>query len=223
MTTHDLPKGFRMERGLVWPDMDKACAKVIFDMSADLEVAMNFVTSDSRKVCVQAGGNCGVWPRALAPLFGTVYTAEPHPLNFVALTMNTAGLPNVVRLQAAFGYDRDLIKLALADHELENCGAFFVERGGYIPTLRIDDLHLRECGLIYLDIEGMEQNALRGAEHTIRQCRPTIIVEDKGLSEKYGTAKGDCEKWLEAEFEYVVAKRIHRDVILIHASLIGID
>lgn len=214
-----LPKGFRVERELLWPDMDTACAKVIFDMQRDLDVVMKRVRR--RKACVQAGGNCGVWPRALASLFEVVYTAEPHPLNFTALAANTAELQNVVRLQCAFGYDRDLIKLDSAEHEKANCGAFYVQRGGFVPTLRIDDLALPECGLIYLDVEGFEQNALRGAQWTIRNCAPVIVIEDKGLSEKYGTAKGDCEKWLASEFGYAVAERIHRDVVLVPASLVG--
>lgn len=218
MTT-TIPKGFKLVRGLVWPEFDIDCARVIFDMERDLEEVWTYIGPDGFTNCVQAGGNCGIWPRALAKRFKTVYTAEPHPLNFVALTANTAGMPNVVRFQCAFGYERGMIKMALAEHELANCGAFFVESGGYIPTLRIDDLALRECGLIYLDIEGMEQKALEGAMETIARCRPVIVIEDKGLSEKYGTAKGDCETWLAYVFRYSVAKRINRDVILVPESL----
>jgi len=202
--------------------MDRDCAKVIFDMEKDLDHVWPYVGPDGFTNCVQAGGNCGIWPRALAKRFETVYTAEPHPLNFVALTINTAELPNVVRFQAAFGHDRGAkIRLALQEHEAANCGAFYVESGGRIPTMCIDDLALKECGLIYLDIEGSEQNALVGATQTIERCRPVIVIEDKGLSRRYGTEKGDCERWLDDCFEYVVAKRVHRDVILIHASLIG--
>ena len=217
----DVPRGFRMERGLLWPAMDEACAKVIFDTQKDLDIALQYVKSFD--ACVQAGGNCGVWPRVLASKFNRVYTAEPHPANFTALAWNTAGLQNVIRLQCAFGNERGFVKLELADDESANCGAFFVARDGHIPTLLIDDLGLQSCGLIYLDIEGYEMKALRGAEATIRTCRPAIVIEDKGLSKKYGTKKGDCEKWLETEFDYVVAERIRRDVILVHASSAGVD
>ena len=154
-----------------------------------------------------------MWPIALAKEFETVYTFEPHPLNFVALTVNTAHLPNVVRTQAALGVMPDLIRLELASHELANCGAFYVASGGQIPVVRIDDFQYPACDLLYLDIEGFELNALQGAVKTIIRHRPTIVIEDKGLSEKYGSQQGDAEKWL-AGIGYVVAERVHKDVVL---------
>jgi len=216
-----VPNGFRVERGLLWPAMDQHCAKVIFDTQKDLEVALRYVSSFD--ACVQAGGNCGVWPRALAAKFRHVYTAEPHPINFTALAWNTAHLPNVVRLQCAFGNERGSVRLHLADDESANCGAYFVADDGHIPTLRIDDLGLQSCGLIYLDVEGYEMKALQGAEATIRSCRPAIVFEDKGLSKKYGARRGDCEKWLMSAFDYVVTERVRRDVILVHASRTAAD
>ena len=106
----------------------------------------------------------------------------------------------------------------LADDERANCGAYFVAGDGPIPMLRIDDLGLQSCGLICLDIEGYEMKALRGAQATIRRCRPAVVIEDKGLSKKYGGRRGECEKWLGSEFGYVAAERVRRDVILVHAS-----
>lgn len=229
-----IPRGFRQiwpggpgfERGMLWPAFDVKCSRVIFNMADDLDEVMKYLqpnasrrpTGPQRRVCIQAGGNCGVWPIKLSSLFDTVYTAEPDPQNFTALAFNTAHLPNVVRLQAAFGFERDKVKTALDDHELDNCGAYYLERGGYVPTIRIDDLNAHGVDLIYLDIEGFERIALEGADNTIRRCRPLIVIEDKGLSERYGSKQGDCEKWLEKTFDYVVLKRVHRDVILGYAA-----
>jgi len=42
----------------------------------------------------------------------------------------------------------------------------------------IDDLGLAACHLLKLDIEGMEVEALRGAEQTVRAHRPLIYVEN---------------------------------------------
>jgi FkbM family methyltransferase len=225
MSALEMPKGFRLERGLLWPAADEHCSKVVFKMADDLEFVMKYCqpksetpTGPQRRVAIQAGGNCGVWPRELAKSFDTVYTAEPNPSNFAALVFNTIGLPNVVKMQCAFGYKRELIKTELPDHETNNCGAFYVEAGGVVPTIRIDDLALNNVDLIYLDIEGAEMLALRGAEETIRRNRPLIVIEDKGLSERFGFAQGRAEEWLTEAFEYVVLKRIHRDVILGYAA-----
>jgi FkbM family methyltransferase len=207
-----IPKGFRLERGLLWPAYDTKCARVVFKMANDLDVVMRHV-GPKPKAVVQAGGNCGVWARALAPLFETVYTFEPDPMNFTALTHNVSDFSNVVKFQAALGFGREHIKMGRADFEVDNCGAMYVEEGGVIPTLRIDDLNLRACELLYLDIEGYEVPALFGAVNTIRNCKPIIAIEDKGLSEKYGYRQGEAETWLAENCGYVVLERVHKDVV----------
>ena len=54
---------------------------------------------------------------------------------------------------------------------------------GDIPTILIDDLDLAVLDFIKLDVEGYELRALRGAEATLKRCRPVVMFEDK---EKYG-------------------------------------
>ena len=102
--------------------------------------------------------SCGVWPAWLADHFETVYTFEPDRENFRCLVQNVPD--NVVCFQSALGYQRKLIDL---HRDPVNCGAYFVEKEGTIPTLRIDDLELPACDLIVLDVEGMEADALQGA------------------------------------------------------------
>lgn len=146
-----------------------------------------------RRVVVQAGGNLGIWAKRLSGIFKTVYTAEPDSLAFECLTANTNGLGNVVRLQAALGSDRRLVDLRYIPHR---SGATYVDGSGIIPTLRIDDLGLTVCDLLYLDIEGMELPAFIGAEQTIKICRPVIAFEDKQHGARYGVAEGEIARWL---------------------------
>lgn len=220
----DLPPGFTILNGLMWPTFDEKCGRVVFGMARDLDNVMRYIPpngtprGDQRHVAVQAGGNCGVFPRALAKMFETVYTFEPDPENFTALVYNTAELKNVIRLQAALGDEHGRTGLALADHEPNNCGAYFLAGQGPIPVLRIDDLILPDCNLIYLDIEGYELRALRGARATIDKFHPVIALEDKGLSEQYGTKQGAVISYLESQHQYVVLERVHKDVILGYAS-----
>lgn len=183
-------------------------------MESDLDRVLPFVKK--RGVVIQAGGNCGVWPRRLAREFETVYTFEPHPANFAALAFNTASMLNVVRFQAALGNVPQLIKLELAPHEKNNGGAFYVQPGGYVPTLRLDDMGFESCDLLYLDIEGFELPAIMGADDLIKKTKPVIAVEDKGLSEKYGFKQGAISAWL-ADLGYREAVRFHRDIVFIAA------
>lgn len=201
-----------MERGFLWPAHDHDCAAVVFDMAADLDAVYGHCRSFA--VAVQAGGNCGVWPAAIGRRFEIVYTFEPDPMNFRCLCAN-APAENVVKFNAALGAVHGMLEM---DRQAGNCGAHSVSdgpRGGCIPTMRVDDLALEVCDLIYLDVEGYELRALQGASSTIDKCRPTIAVEDKGLSERYGSARGEIERWLESNFNYRVVARPHRDVVLV--------
>jgi FkbM family methyltransferase len=46
-----------------------------------------------------------------------------------------------------------------------------------VRQLTLDSLQLDRCDLIKLDVEGMEEEALAGAEGTINRCKPILYVE----------------------------------------------
>lgn len=50
------------------------------------------------------------------------------------------------------------------------------ETASFIKTGCIDDYRLENVGFIKLDIEGAEREALKGAECTIKRCRPILAV-----------------------------------------------
>lgn len=132
-----------------------------------------------RTAAVQAGGNLGIFPKRLASEFATVYTFEPDPDIFEMLMAN-APERNIVKVQAALGENRGLVGTSRVrrdgkpnNHE----GITHVVPEGTIPTFLIDDLALPVCDLIYLDIEGFELYALRGAQETLARCRPVVVVE----------------------------------------------
>lgn len=178
--------------GLKWPDEDNHCYQVAFDTTG-LDVALTHCKS--LRTAVQAGGNCGAWPKKMSKIFDTVYTFEPHCTNFRYLVENVPE-ENVVKMQAALGCEGDLVHMNLADDQTGNMGAFHVKPGGIIPTISIDDLGLKDVDLIYLDIEGSEYFALLGATRTILKYRPVIGLEMNGLATRYGHEEDDILKWL---------------------------
>ena len=169
---------------------------------------------EKKGVVVQAGANWGYWPLRLACMFDTVYTFEPDPVCFAALTANTRDMLNVVRFQAAVGIDRELVKVVAEDDD--TTGNQYVQVGGIIPTLRIDDLALPECDLIYLDVEGSEYAAFGGAMETILRCRPVVAFE---VCKKYNNdgssppKNGVVQKMLET-VGYEYEGKIGRDVVM---------
>lgn len=207
-----IPEGYRLEQGLLWPDDDQKCAAAVFGTVPDIHHAFNHVRAT--QLVVQAGGNMGVWPRALSGLFSRVVTFEADPRNYRALVWNTTGYDNILAMPCALGGRQSWVSTEAPPSEEGNAGALRVGRGDTVPMIALDSLQLPACDMIYLDIEGFEFDALVGATETIIRHRPVIAFEDKGLSEHYGVKKGAAEHYLSG-LKYKVVARPHRDVVMV--------
>lgn len=204
--------GGKLLGGFWWPEADLNCwCATLAVLDEDVAQALNF--TPRRGTCIQAGGNVGAFAARFARHFEIVRTFEPDDRNFHFLRYN-AGYPNVRPYLAALG-ETSGGTVSLIDC-VSNIGKVRVDPGGIgcIPLMAIDDLNT-DCDLIYLDLEGYEMKALRGAADTIRRCRPTVVIEDNGLSECYGVPQGETPAWLCREFGYSIAAQTGRDVILI--------
>ncbi len=72
--------------GDYWPYSDTECRPAALAQYKDLDVAI--AQCRSKDAIIQAGGNCGIFPRYLAGVFKRVYTFEPDADNFLCLNMN---------------------------------------------------------------------------------------------------------------------------------------
>lgn len=164
--------------GWTWPKDDVRCWRC-FQRTYDLpQSILKYVTN--KKVCVQAGGNTGVYVKQFADVFETVYTFEPESLNFYCLTENLKQYDNTVEYNAFVGQkNKPPASIVRFDTKKDpNTGKFRIgEEAGTIPVMSIDELNLQFCDLIQLDIEGAEYNALLGAEETIKKFKPIICLE----------------------------------------------
>lgn len=185
-------ENIELKEGWYWPTKDTKCWNWLQN-EKDLPLEISNLVK-SKRVMIQAGGNCGFYTKLYAQLFETVYTFEPDELNFQCLVMNLAGL-NVYKQQACLGDERKLLALTTSK---KNIGCYGVDttKLGQIPTLMIDDLGLDTCDLIHLDIEGWEFPALRGAVNTIKRCSPVIALEWMDHGAKFGFNQTDIEHWL---------------------------
>ena len=165
---------YRLYNGLIVPsrDADKIVRRRVLQADRAIKALPLFV--EKRRVCVEAGGNWGLWPLRLADMFETVYTFEPDHACFTALVNNCRHKPNVVCIQAALGQCHGLVDL---ERDIDTTGNQHIKEGGIYPTLTIDALGLPICDLIYLDVEGCEFDALWGAWATILRCKPIVVFE----------------------------------------------
>lgn len=201
--------------GWWWPAIDTDARPVITADCADaVKAVLRHV--EGRELILQAGANVGLYPLALADHFQKVVTFEPDPLNAECLIRNLMArdsLKRVTALVAALGETQG----GTCDMRVvtpHNVGAHRVAFGqGKIPVWAIDELPLKACDCIWLDLEGSELFALKGAEKTIETFSPVICAEDKGLDHKFfGVPPGALQEWLGAR-GYAEVDRIGNDKI----------
>jgi FkbM family methyltransferase len=178
-----------------------------------LELQQHFARLSRRRSCVQAGGHIGIWPRVLSGVFAHVYTFEPEAENFACLTRN-APAGNVY---AARGFLGDRHGGHALEHHGSSTGGHQVGASGPIPTWMVDDLALKDCDAMFIDVEGFEAWVIMGAMKTIARCRPLLVLEENKQMLRRGRVYGDLERML-APAGYRLLARVGEDVVLGHGS-----
>jgi FkbM family methyltransferase len=133
-----------------------------------------FMNLRNNKVCVTAGGNCGMYTRFYSRIFDVVYVFEPDALNFHCLVNNNQ-TDNTIKINAALGAQAGFT--SLKRRTMSNVGMHVIDGQGFIPIMSLDDFRLPVLDFLQLDVEGYEEQALAGAKNTIARCRPVIVVE----------------------------------------------
>ncbi len=138
---------------------------------------------DNFNICVQAGGNLGLYPRLLSQMFNFVFTYEPDFVNFEYLKINTEHAANVFAYNSALGETKGTLQLQSGPPDNFGMHKIVFENTfntTTVPVTTIDiDHSTTGCDLIFLDIENYEYYALKGALLTIKQHKPVVIVENE--------------------------------------------
>lgn len=199
--------------GFWWPEADEAARPALMrEVGPAVEEVLRHVRG--RLCIVQAGGNVGVYPLALADHFRRVITFEPDPVNVRCLWLNVAARDTFRRIDARnaalgewFG------SCGVEEVEPGNCGAHRIRPDeGQVVMMPLDGMALIACDAIWLDVEGYELPALRGAQETLERFSPVIIVEDKGHGAAFGCSPEELTAWLQAR-RYEQVSRVGRDKI----------
>ena len=157
----------------MWPAADQICYDCILQDVPFLEAAAKRCPRHRR--AIQAGGNAGMYPLALANHFGRVVTFEPEETNHYCLVENTKDRDNIEVHNAALGNSHQAVKLW---GWAPNSGSWEVAGAGTIPQMKLDDFGYDDVDFVQLDIQGCEWQALMGGEQTIKRCRPVLMVEE---------------------------------------------
>ncbi len=139
------------------------------------------------RTAVDIGTWWGPWTAAFAAQCPRVHSFEPQPQlaaklrrwvpNHVtvheAAVSDEPGQAVLHRPDALPGTDGLATLRATTEGPSQDVGDDTVE----VETVTIDSCHLTDVGLIKIDVEGFELQALRGAEQTIARDRPALMIE----------------------------------------------
>lgn len=147
------------------------------------------------RCAVDVGAHVGFWSYNLAKKFAEVHSFEPVVEHRLCFERNVTD--GNVRLYArALGEKQGMVSIFSAP---TSSGDSWVSGDGGIPMDRLDDHNLANVDLIKIDCEGYELHVLRGAEATLKQCHPLVVVEQKpGRAGKFGLPDIGAVTYLES-------------------------
>jgi FkbM family methyltransferase len=161
---------------------------------------------------VQAGGHVGVWPTILAEHFRVVLTFECDPVLYAALARNVESEKRIVSSQYALGREPGMALMqrkGSPGSSLIVSGADAKDTAFEVNMLTIDELELKRCDALILDVEGYELEALAGAEKTIERFHPFLHLEESFREQQ--------DAWMEAH-GYKFVTRMHADRLFVHTG-----
>lgn len=154
----------------------------------------------------------------------SVFSFEPTQKNYKYLcqTIKLNELKNVVPQKCALGSSESSVEMYVDGNA---SGSVFNMRGvkeiELVPVQTLDNFvekHGLEVGLIKSDVEGAEQDLLKGAQRTIRQQKPTLIISIYHSARDFFDIKPMIEEW-NLGYKFRIAKPIDRgifsDIVLI--------
>lgn len=152
------------------------------------ELALLASGTEAGHTVVDIGANIGAFTIPLARRATRVVAIEAQRLIHQMLCANVAlnGLTNVLTLHAAAGRvsGRQIDVPRLDPMQPANFGGLHVDGHEAGPgtesveMMRVDDLGLDACHLVKIDVEGMEKEAILGAQSTIQRHAPALYIEN---------------------------------------------
>ena len=210
-------EALEMRPNIPWAKMEGSAEALHWNKRDVHTLDMAMKVASGKDEVVQAGGNLGIFPKYLSYFFKKVYTFEPSPTLFPVMCRN-APEKNIQKFNVALGYERTPVAVSQTrrtkTHMPAHEGITHVSGPGDIPVMRIDDLELKSCNLICLDLEGYEPFALLGAVSTLGRCRPVLLIEVNNNAGHYGYDRDSVRRLIKT-FGYRLVGRMKSDELYV--------
>lgn len=144
----------------------------------------------SQDVVLDIGANLGTHTVFFAKHVNTVLSFEPQKNIFTVLCENITrnNLKNVRCFKKGVGEFNTQKNFPLTDlTKPGNYGGFSLQptaEGDCVDIVTVDSLNLSSCRLIKIDVEGMEYDVIKGAQETLKRCKPILYVENNDQTGK---------------------------------------
>ena len=133
----------------------------------------------NKGVALDIGANIGLWSRDLCQQFKTVIAFEPVE-QFRDCLIRNAVYNNLTIEACALGESQSHIQMIVTEGNTGHSHVDQTSMGtGTIPMLTLDSFEYMQVDYIKIDCEGYELPIVKGAEKTIKSCKPVIVVEQK--------------------------------------------
>lgn len=156
----------------------------------------------SKRTAIDVGAHVGLWSYFMARDFQHLISFEPMPEHQDCWMENMKAIQNAELYPVALGEKKDVVRIMCRtpgssgdtgvdpDAERSSLRATIHNDGNGVEVElhRLDEYQLNDIDFIKLDCEGYEIFALRGAEETLKRCKPCVIVEQKpetGMAQRY--------------------------------------
>lgn len=153
------------------------------------DIALTHVTK--WRTAVDIGAHVGISVHCWAPKFRRVVAFEPMVDHYDCLVENTKKFNNVEIHNCGISNDSRYLRGAYRTGKNSGSFQFLTDdwkpnpnKGKtkiyHIPSRRLDEYKLTDVDLIKVDVEGWEFEVLKGAQETIMQNRPVLMIEFTG-------------------------------------------
>lgn len=139
------------------------------------------IAAKDGKLVLDIGANIGVISQALEYSGFTVEAFEPQPEVYELLKQNIKGKAHNMALGSKPGVT---VVPNLDYSQVNNYGGISINtasksRGAIqVQVATLDSFNYQNVGLIKIDVEGFEEEVLKGAVETIKRCSPVMYIED---------------------------------------------
>lgn len=181
--THDLWCGRALEEYGEWSEGEMELLRAVLDIDGKTK----------EKVMLEAGANIGAHTIGLSQVCKHVLAFEPQDKVFELLAHNKAKnkSDNVTCIKAALGSKTMMVAYEQASgNTVVNPGAVqMTNKVGakkIVQMVTIDSLGIKRLDLIKADVEGLEDEVLRGALETIKKFRPVLYLENNHAADRVG-------------------------------------